>query len=491
MKPLWKIQRDAFYGDLYAQYGLDYVERIGFFFDTNNEDVDIKDSLSVLCTPLAFLGNEPHSPSACVLLSTGSFCPIHPGHIEKMELAKKHLTENGWNVLGAYLSPGHDEYVEMKCKGHAIPIEERIALIEQQTQNISWIHIDPWEGVFNKVAVTHTDVLYRLEMYLEKHCGKKIPVFYVCGGDNARFAAGFENRGHCVVVNRPGYEEEFERYKNLGNERIYFADGYNIQSSTKLRHLGQGFASKSKKKKLVLRVNSHPLEAQLIEILSPYFESIEEKNILEQRKTFPTLTNSSCISLDAFIPAEHALHLSRRFDIFGMDQLGFVERPFCDSFDKQCEKIPLGSYALFDDDMHSGSTMRYATELLNTYGIQVSEYLSFTQTHNDTVEIADAHDFFLGGDNNGLVITLPNGHLSRAPYLYPYVNIFSRVSISAPLNFSLLVWEMNWAYYRNSPCTLSELGSQRNLFAYLGFSLSTLVSDLCEWHVKLLKAFIR
>jgi len=41
----------------------------------------------------------------CVLLYYGSFAPFHKGHVETLELAQKHVCSEGWNVLGAYVTP--------------------------------------------------------------------------------------------------------------------------------------------------------------------------------------------------------------------------------------------------------------------------------------------------------------------------------------------------------------------------------------------------
>src|SRR5690606_22048126 len=133
------------------------------------ENIPIKDSLNWLCTPFHFPEFD-NTVQPCVLLSTGAFCPIHAGHIEMMTIAKKTVEANGYQVLGGYLSPGHDEYISQKAGERAIPIQQRIALIQKAIEasaESDWLMLDPWEGLFCSVAVNFTDVIERRETYLE------------------------------------------------------------------------------------------------------------------------------------------------------------------------------------------------------------------------------------------------------------------------------------------------------------------------------------
>ncbi len=485
MTPDWKIKRDHYYSDLFDKNGLTYIQKNGFFFDTAKEDSNINESLNILCTPLAFLKNLKSKP--CVLLSTGSFCPVHGGHIEIMVNAKNALEAKGWNVAGGYISPGHDEYISMKCKGKAIPIHYRIDLIQKAIGTIDWLYVDPWEGIFNKVAVNFTDVVYRLEKYIEKHVGTNIPVFFVCGSDNVRFAAAFENKGHCIVVNRPGYEAAATEYKGLENKRILFVPGTNTSSSTSIRNKSS-FVFPDKKQ-LQLRTNDHLLEQNLKTIFSPYYHSITELKVTQQLKDFENNHQKNIISLDTCIKTQYNLEISREYDIFGINKLGYTIRPDSEDIDKQCSKIPKGSYYLFDDDIHTGNTMRFAKTVLQNHGHDITGILSLNISTSKESEILDARDFFMEGENNGLVIRLPNGETARALYIYPYVDPATRCSVADPMQFSIAVWKMNMEYFKNKKTLLNSCLSQKKLFEYLGFKSSDMLYEICKWHYELLLEF--
>jgi nicotinic acid mononucleotide adenylyltransferase len=480
----WKIKRDHYYSELFERNGLPYIEKNGFFFDTALENTNVDDSLNILCTPLAFLRNRSSEKKSCVLLSTGSFCPVHEGHIEIMVNAKKVLEEKGWEVLGGYLSPGHDEYISMKCKEQSIPVHYRIDLINKMIAPYQWLHVDPWEGIFNEVAVNFTDVVYRLEKYIEKHIGTPIPVFFVCGSDNARFAAAFELKGHCVVVNRPGNELKNKEYIHLENERILFVSGSNTSSSTSIREKYSFIPPR--KKQLQLRTKDHPLEASLKTIMRPYYSSIIDRQVSQQLHEFENNRSKNIISLDTCIKTLHNLEISREYDIFGINKLGYTIRPGSKDLSKQCADIPKENYYLFDDDIHTGNTMRFAKIILQNHGHEIAGILSLNISESDDSEILDARDFFMGGEDSGLVIRLPNGDNTRALYVYPYVDPTTRCSVSNPMEFSIAVWKMNMEHFRNTDIVLHSCLNQKKLLEYVGFKSTDTLYEICKWHYDLL-----
>ncbi|MES2824101.1 MAG: hypothetical protein V4732_10905 [Pseudomonadota bacterium] len=480
----WKITRDAFYADLFERYGLAYIQEIGFFFDTHAQLINLDDTLNVLCTPLGFNNPQRESQKDCVLLTTGSFCPIHDGHIEIMDKAKHTLENQGWNVLGGYLSPGHDEYVSGKCKESFIPITHRILYIQKAIADIPWLSIDPWEGVFNQVAINFTDVITRLKAYLALHLRQNIPVFYICGSDNARFAASFEIHGHCVVVNRPGYESEFTRYKSLSNERILFIAGDNNASSSAIR--SNSNPVNLLQKDLHLRTNNHPLEKKLTEILAPYFASINEANIRQQKRTFVEENIKSIISLDANTHAQFNLHISREFDIFGIGGLEYKTRAGNISLDDQCTQIPKGEYTLFDSDIHTGGTIHFVRDFLQNRGYRILGAKAFI--NNNKCEILDASDFFISEVSTGLTIRLTCNKSFCAPYVFPYVDPFIRCSIENPMAFSIEVWKMNMDYLSKKSSNVAS-SNNRALFEYIGFNSEDSLYDVCKWHYEMLISY--
>lgn len=473
MNQKWKIDRDYFYADLYNQWGLDFIEEAGFFYDTDIVNRNIHDSLDLLCTPLGF--DLPFSEKSCVLLTTGSFCPIHYGHIEMMQIAKQELEKQGWEVLRGYIAPAHDEYIHNKCGDQSINIDKRIQLIQNEIDSSDWLVIDPWEGVFNKVAVNFTDVIARLQLYIKRHLQQSIPVFYVCGSDNARFAKTFTLKGHCVVVNRPGYENQFSTYQYLLSERIIFVKGDASISSTEIRH---DHSFESKKIPLDLITQRHPLESHFIDLIGSYYGNV--KPYLLNDYISVKNNNQLTISLDDVVCADYSFSVSRLYNLGGTLFKKFIARPGYASFVHQLQLIPEGQYELWDTDSFSGKTLAFITDFLAQHRIHPIATQTLLKQNNN--EILDAKDFFLDAKDAGLVIQLPNGEITRAPYIYPYVNPAVRCSVENGLRFSIDIWQMNRDYFKTTNMRLVELNTNKTLFLYLGFSESDLLADIADWH---------
>ncbi len=491
-----KIKKDPYYSQLYPLLGEKGLEEAGFFYDNNPELGLIEKEKQLLCTPMYFPNLETtDSRPPAVLLCTGAFCPIHQGHIDMVLWAKAAVERQGYRVLACYLSPGHDEYINQKTGDKAIGINERIALIQKliEQQEDKTLMIDPWEGLFCRVAVNFTQVIHRLELYLERHLGQKIPVFYVCGADNARFSLSFLLRGYCVIVGRPLYEEAWQHYRQLSrdNERILWVEGDNVLCSSQLRRY-QNY-SPPLAKQLLLRVEEQDeREAEVIELLQPYFAEMYLSRLSLQRPLFEHfLSQKQLISLDALLPARYNLAISRHFDLFGLRSLGFGLRPGAAALEEQVEKIPIGqNYCLFDDDRHSGATLHFAKNILGQSGRQVIDSLTLNHSESEEWEILDCRDFLVGGVDSGLVLRLGN-RLLRVPYCYPYCCPYIRASIGRPMAFSIAVWQLNKAYFEKKKTLLREVPEGwQQLFGHIGFGEEDSLADICHWHAaQLLRVF--
>ncbi|KAG8423653.1 Nicotinamide/nicotinic acid mononucleotide adenylyltransferase 1 [Metarhizium acridum] len=79
-----------------------------------------------------------------VLVACGSFSPITFLHLRMFPMARDHARNEGFEVIGGYLSPVSDAY---KKKGLA-PAHHRIRMCEIAAENTSkWLMVDPWEAV--------------------------------------------------------------------------------------------------------------------------------------------------------------------------------------------------------------------------------------------------------------------------------------------------------------------------------------------------------
>lgn len=451
----WKIKRDPFYNKLMEQYGEEFVVNAGYYPDSATEEFEIKDTIGIKCTPLNFMSAALKSAKKpCILLSTGSFAPIHSGHMAAMVNTKKKMEELGWDVVGGFFAPDHDEYISRKLKEQQIPIHERIEYIVDAIKEYDWLSVDCWPGLFHHYAINFTDIITRLEMYVEMHYGIKIPIIFVCGGDYARFADTFLNKGYCAVVNRPGYNTKVSD-EAMATGRVFIVNNEDDNSSTSVR---KNMTRKHKNRNVVLRLKSeadfrNERTAAIYKAITKRFDRVvpvTAESQAESIKDFP----KNIITLDPLssnIPKK--FKLSRLYDYFGIKQLGFTSRPniFSAPLEYQLKQLSLdvkGAVYLHDDDIHTGGTMVYAKKLLEDNGIEVAGFISYTRSEPNT-ETIDLRDFCAFEHDSGLVIKDIHTNM-RLPYVYPYVCPYIRASIPDPLEFSIEIWEINIKHFEKS-----------------------------------------
>lgn len=449
---LEKVLADSYYGKLYKEFGEDYIYDAGYY-DNNNKIVDIESTLDIMCTPLdpvitGYMKCQLEGKEPCIIIETGSFCPIHDGHVEAIEKAREACRKAGYEPIAGYICPDHDDYVLSKVKNKGLNINKRIGLIHKMIADSDWLRIDPWPGIFCDHELNFTEIMDRLEAYIEKHVGIKVPIFYVCGADNARFCKTFKFKGHCVVIDRPGFSSEVEKYREyIDDKRVLYIYHNNTNSSTKVRN--ENDINIDKKTSLDLRVEGKdPREKLIVYLLMGFFERINIKRVSDQLVNFNKL-NVPIVSLDSLIKGDFNLEISRQYDYFGINHIKFVERPGSDKIKEQVKKINLRNCFLFDDDIDSGNTINQAKQILNSAGINVDGVITFTKSEKNR-EILDVRDFFFDHPNGGLVIMDPYYNKpKRFPYVYPYVNPYIRASIDMPLAFSICVWQINMYYFEN------------------------------------------
>jgi len=174
----WKLRRDPYLEPLCRKHGEEAAWAAGFFMDDDPDDAPL-DDVDWLCTP------RPKRPVSrdrpVVLLATGGFCPVHAGHVEMMDRAREAAERAGFDVVGGYLSPGHDAYLRMKCGPLAIAAQVRLRLCADAVAHSDWLSVDPWEAMHRRVAVNFTDVTARLEAYLRAHVDERMEVITSVG----------------------------------------------------------------------------------------------------------------------------------------------------------------------------------------------------------------------------------------------------------------------------------------------------------------------
>ncbi|MBR5370304.1 MAG: hypothetical protein IK137_03260, partial [Bacilli bacterium] len=233
----WKVLRDKYYSEVYKEYkDEDLLTRAGFIPDPFTlEEVDFY-NINLLTTPFDKLKTIDKDKEPIVLLSTGGFYPIHDGHIKMMEDAKKVLTEDGYDVIGGYFSLSHDDYIKTKPY-YTSDQYERVNEDREYLKDSNWLMIDSWESIYVRTPINFTDVIERLEKYLNKYVDKRIKVAYVFGGDNVEFMYCFKKHGIAVCLNRNGYNDLFENTKKIKNKNMYFIDSNENTSSLSSRDI--------------------------------------------------------------------------------------------------------------------------------------------------------------------------------------------------------------------------------------------------------------
>lgn len=488
------LLKDPFYGSAYPLVqSVELMKKAGFIYHERDESLSSTKQFESkwLTTPvdkiinrLSVTVNDLQKPLV-VLLSTGSFCPIHKSHIAMMEAAKKELESRGSIVLGGYFSPSHDHYVSHKCQQGALSASHRIRLCEEATVDSHWLMTDCWESMYTTVPINFSDVISRLEHYLAKHVASHntINVVYVFGSDNAEFAYAFLKYGRCVCIKRSGYEEQFDALKCheliKNNVHITLATDGTDQYGFSSRNIRQGnddavidavkdlykaweknkYQPKNIEKavyflrnegrftysrwetqegRLALKDSWNDFLISLCAVIRHTFKfaqlpdkqrevDIQLLDIHAQRKLAANIMASNkVISLDPCIQGDINLGVSRCFlASVGKYHPDLIARPGWQSLAIQIAAIPPGEYCLIDDDISTGTTIKKVMSLLPET-VKITQVIAlssdtFRTVDQPFIDISDSRDFLIGSQESGLVIKLPNGKLARAPYMLPYV----------------------------------------------------------------------
>lgn len=478
-----------------------------------------------------------------VLLNTGSYSPVHLGHLQMMEEAKEKLSKH-YHILGGYLSPSHDNYVSSKYSGTAsYHGEARISLCEEVLSDSDWLMVDPWESRYNSEPINFTDVIERLTKYLKHYIKENIQVGYVFGSDNASFSLAFLKKGISICFERPGYELQFKtlsQNSHLNAKRHFFINHVGNTFSSKAIREGNSDFLPEKIKQLYFQYknNQYPvnsniylirddslhcsqsiIDQNLLSSLNVFkqslcnniinaFQSYEPMNIylldVNQQNTFlnSSFNHKAIINVDLWTqhPKQYTLGLSRLFELSDGQVFSnnLIERPGLDSLPLQIKEIPDNDYTLVDDDIASGKTIKMIMELLPS-GININELVALSQQsfHNHLGfdipyqfhDIIDFRDFLIGSLHGGLVVALPDGNIGRVPYVWPYVSLVHRAKIPhmEQKEFSYKIWTMNKEFYSSLEKTLIIKDMDEYFVAFcisIGFSTSLSMTDFCQYHLE-------
>lgn len=438
-----------------------------------------------------------------VLLCTGSFAPMHNGHLDMMAAAEKKAKELGWPVVGCYFSPSHDQYVKYKGGGQGASFSDnwRCEYAAECVENYpdkqsSWL-VSPWECLGVDRPVNFTAVLHHLENYLSVQLNKKVRVVYVFGGDNADFTNVLDESS-AICVTRPGYPAPETGHvalcQNTFSSTQAREEGFSPHNLQHKKHEGAYFFRDTGA--WSLSAAGHETTPDLLKHWNEFKDSVIEgisgayqtfsvrpssyivmdlqtqRTLVEQwieSSPYPVFNLDSCTN---DIPGQFALNFSRVFSLDGFQKKSKDLRLRPNGIPLNVSDLPINKVVLVDDDCCSGYTLTKAKEWLKNNEIDVVDARFILEQERKWVkvfDVLDLHDFLPGSHNAGLVIEHPLGKVDRFAYVAPFVNLHHRAKI--PMGKS---WELS--YHILKAC--------RKLYAQINRPESEMVTEMLFYLTK-------
>ena len=205
---------------------------------------NVEEDFSEVIKNLQLLKDSNHQK--VILFATGSYCPVHYGHLQVFDAASKFLTEKyNIDVLAGYISPSCDLYVDSKLRSESIPFSDRLEMIKRaclehnSQSNVIHILTSSWEGLQPTFIDFPTVRDHFQEMVDKTFPSENIKVIYIAGAD-LFVKCWLHNWSQCIAIERPGslslskYETDLSEMIYICNDPTY-SEYYVDTSSTKMR----------------------------------------------------------------------------------------------------------------------------------------------------------------------------------------------------------------------------------------------------------------
>jgi nicotinic acid mononucleotide adenylyltransferase len=468
--------------------------------------------LNQLTTPLHnIIANSGTMKEVSVLLYPGCFAPIHEGHLEAMQIAKRTIEQQTNEIVVAgYFAPDHDDYVQSKTNDIRFDAPNRVQIIQSVISDSDWMEVEPWAALHATQSLNFTTLYDRFIKYLSKWLPDlTVKVYLVFGEDNILFANAYLKDGHAVCVLRA--ESNYDSsllLEDIEKRTLYSTETPPPISSSAVRNktikalpevshilgrnlLGTEYILRDDLElalsDTIFHKNTQEISKKLYNILNKFIPenvTLSKVNVITQTKAFSS--KEKTISLDPFWIGTYNLHISRLFNISDHQKHSskYINRPGSPSLEEQLKLIPIDSYVLVDDDIASGTTMTTVETLLNSHGINIHHKTSLIKNNNNNLfDVVDARDFIIGAAHGGLVVQTPLG-ITRVPYLSPFVNLTTRAKLNAQeaLDFSQQIWILNYELYLNSKITVGQITNQD--FTKLGFTKNQTIEEICKIFIR-------
>lgn len=502
------IQNDCLYATLYQRHAnsadvMSVLTKAGYVYEprTVMDELILKNT-SILSMPIK--ARRAKDKPAAVLVSTGSYSPIHAGHVGIMEVAKRYVESLGYSVVQGVISPSHDAYVSTKYGGQAkMHVGIRAQRIFEAVEDSDWLVQDRMEGEMLSCAVNFYTVLKHVRDYLITHhpaVSDNTPIFYVYGSDNVGFSDAFIDnepyQGVCVARADASLEEVKETYaKNANLHFIHHTEEFGHHSSTRVRAelaKSSSLTIEEDKGLYLVRADGVPdaFAEALSELIAQNIEPGVEIKIISS--TDFSLETTGTVSLDKYVKGQYNLDVSRVFEISAgqlkAKHLTSMGAPLC----RQVLNIAPGEYTLVDDDSITGFTMDEVEQAMQAVGARVASrrtLIAQVLGERPLYDIVDARDFLVSAPKGGLVVTHLNQAM-RVPYLFPYINVVSRARILPERQhiFSRQVYELNLAFVSGQ--TLADVEPAKAAFLNACGPHEDLES-FCRYYIEVLDNLIQ
>jgi nicotinic acid mononucleotide adenylyltransferase len=167
-----------------------------------------------------------------ILILGGSFSPVHKMHIHSFNVCKKHIDSlQKEYVVGGFLIPSSESYVNKKLGKDSISLRHRNKLIDISVESSDWIINCPW-GTANSFYAGN-----KIRNIVADHFKiQNLKLRIICGADFA-FRTGLHLEGSSIALARKGYTEELLKYADQFHEDFIFLDSEEMKdlSSTMIR----------------------------------------------------------------------------------------------------------------------------------------------------------------------------------------------------------------------------------------------------------------
>jgi len=183
---------------------------------------------------MAALSAEQNTKILTVLVLSGAVSPVHRMHIHAFEIAKQHLHSLGHVVVGGFICPSSEGYVNSKLKQEAISLAKRNMLCQIATASSDWIEVCDW-GWANAISI----IAHVKELLKGVH-GRTFDVRLVAGADHAARHHLYNVPIKVVCIGRPGDTELLRKqmeFVQTTDDFILTEDEAEDISSTKIRTL--------------------------------------------------------------------------------------------------------------------------------------------------------------------------------------------------------------------------------------------------------------